>query len=375
MKPAEAVLKFLQSVGRDSEADFYLKLFRATARESFAAIAVEESTLELSSDAVALDLRFLAALDLIPVVVVGLHEPGGRPQAYAERLAEALQSAGVSIQLMEPGADETRVVSAVRLGSIPILPLPEPDERTRYYELGGLLSALRTRKLIFLLPEGGLLCGGELVSVVNLSHQYEQLLACPDLSPSQRTLVQRTRQLIFERVSHKLIVSITAPLHLLQELFTVRGAGTLLRKGVRVNAHRGYVTVDMARLRLLLEHSFGRAPAEGFFDRQVDRAYLEQDYRGAALLVDTALGGYLTKFAVTREAQGEGIGHDLWQCVTEDYATLVWRARPENPITPWYEKQCDGRVRAGRWIVFFKGLDPARIPEAVQLALDQPVDF
>jgi len=135
------------------------------------------------------------------------------------------------------------------------------------------------------------------------------------------------------------------------------------------------VTVDMARLRLLLEHSFGRAPAEGFFDRQVDRAYLEQDYRGAALLVDTALGGYLTKFAVTREAQGEGIGHDLWQCVTEDYATLVWRARPENPITPWYEKQCDGRVRAGRWIVFFKGLDPARIPEAVQLALDQPVDF
>ncbi len=374
MKPAEAVLKFLQSIGRDSEADFYLKLFRATARESFAAIAVEESTLELSADAVALDLRFLAELGLTPVVVVGLHQ-SGRPQAYAERLAIALSSAGVATELMQPGAEATQVASAVGSGAIPILPLPEPDERSRYYGLGGLLTALRTRKLIFLLPEGGLRCGGELVSVVNLSRQLEQLLACPDLSAAQRALVERSRQLIFERVAHKLIVSITAPLHLLQELFTVRGAGTLLRKGVRVNAHRGYGTVDMQRLRRLLEHSFGRAPTGGFFDRPVDRAYLEEDYRGAALLVDTALGGYLTKFAVTREAQGEGIGHDLWQCVMEDYRTLVWRARPDNPITPWYEKQCDGRVSAGQWIVFFKGLDPARIPEALHLALDQPVDF
>jgi acetylglutamate synthase len=133
--------------------------------------------------------------------------------------------------------------------------------------------------------------------------------------------------------------------------------------------------VDMARLRSLLEHSFGRAPAEGFFARPLSRAYLEEDYRGAALLEDTALGGYLTKFAVTREAQGEGIGHDLWQCVTEDYPTVVWRARPDNPIAPWYEKQCDGRVKAGPWIVYFKGLEPSRITEAVELALAQPADF
>jgi GNAT superfamily N-acetyltransferase len=374
VKPAEAVLKFLQTVGRDSEAEFYLELFRSSARESFAAIAVDPSMLEFSSDAVALDLRFLSELDLTPVVLVGLHETG-EPEAHAERLARALAAAGVSARLLEPGAAEASVASTARSGSIPILPLVEPDERRRLQALGRLLSALHTRKLIFLLHQGGLRPGGELLSVVNLSRQFEWLMACADLSPAQRALVERSRQLIFELVSHKLIISVTAPLDLLRGLFTVRGAGTLLRKGVRVNAHSGYETVDVPRLRALLEHSFGRAPADGFFHRPISRAYLEEDYRGAVLLADSALGAYLTKFAVTREAQGEGIGHDLWQCVTEDYPTLVWRARPDNPIASWYEKQCDGRVRAGEWIVFFKGLAPSRIPEAVGLALAQPLDF
>src|SRR5205823_11204177 len=130
----------------------------------------------------------------------------------------------------------------------------------------------------------------------------------------------------------------------------------------------GYAEVDLVRLDALLASSFGRPPAGDFFERDIARIYLEESYRGAALVRATPLGTYLTKFAVTREAQGEGIGRDLWQLVTADSPTIFWRARPDNPISPWYTQQCDGMARFAEWHVFWRGLPAERIPEAIAYA-------
>ena len=84
--------------------------------------------------------------------------------------------------------------------------------------------------------------------------------------------------------------------------------------------------------------------------------YVEQDYRGAALVAQTPLGGYLSKFAVTREAQGEGIGQDIWTELIADHAALFWRARADNPVRAWYERQCQGRWGSGSWTVYTRGI-------------------
>jgi bifunctional DNase/RNase len=86
-------------------------------------------------------------------------------------------------------------------------------------------------------------------------------------------------------------------------------------------------------------------------------------YRGAALIRKTPLGAYLCKFAVEREAQGEGLGRDIWQLVVSDHKSLFWRARPDNAIAPFYVQECDGMVRTEQWNVFWKGLAPERIPD------------
>jgi hypothetical protein len=62
MKPSEALPKFLRSIGHDTEAQFYLDMFRAEAKERFAAIALESAVVREAQDAVVLDLRFLNAL-------------------------------------------------------------------------------------------------------------------------------------------------------------------------------------------------------------------------------------------------------------------------------------------------------------------------
>ena len=170
-------------------------------------------------------------------------------------------------------------------------------------------------------------------------------------------------------------MSIASPLNLLHELFTVKGAGTLLRRGARITRHDGYAGVDVERLHGLLISSFGKRVDDRFFDRPLRHVYVDEDYRGAALVLDTPLGGYLSKFAVTREAQGEGIGQDLWGALSADYAALIWRARSGNAIRAWYERKCQGRFSADPWTVYFRGLAPTEIAAAIELALRQPIDF
>jgi acetylglutamate synthase len=89
----------------------------------------------------------------------------------------------------------------------------------------------------------------------------------------------------------------------------------------------------------------------------------------------TPLGPYLTKFAVDREAQGEGIGSDLWVRLVAEHPTFFWRARPWNPIDAWYLKQCDGLSRFPEWHVYWKNLPSEKIPEAIAFALAAPIDI
>ena len=234
--------------------------------------------------------------------------------------------------------------------------------------------ALRTRKLIFLHRPGGLRQSGELVPLVNLTTDAAALAHSKELSRKERALVDESRQLVVERAPHRLSVAITSPLNLFRELFTIKGAGTLLRRGALIERRR-FADLDRERLRALLTRSFGRPPVDDFFGRDIAWGYVEEGYRGAALVHETPLGAYLTKFAVDAEAQGEGIGRDLWQALSADYARIFWRARPANPIGAWYVKLCDGLMRFPEWHVYWKGLPPSDVAPAVEWALQQPVDL
>jgi bifunctional N-acetylglutamate synthase/kinase len=374
LDPAEAVLTFLSSVGPGSEAELYLRLFRSRAAESFAAVAVDAEVVERDAERVAVDLRFLRALGLTPLVVLGLGAPASA-NAHQRVFTALLGSAGVSCVALSTAGPHAEIAAAARRGAIPVLVASGESRSERVEQLGAMLSALHTHKLIFLGPHGGLTSHGERLSVVNLGTDYDALLRGSELHAGQGGLVDDSRRLIFELVSHRLLVSLTSPLDLLHELFTVKGAGTLMRKGATITRHDGYGGVDLLRLRALLQASFGRPASETLFERPLEHAYVEEDYRGAALVMRSDLGGYLSKFAVTREAQGEGIGQDLWSALCANYASLLWRAKRDNPIRPWYERQCQGRFESGVWTVYFRGLRPSQVQQAVEFALSQPVDF
>jgi acetylglutamate kinase len=270
------------------------------------------------------------------------------------------------------------VTECARGGRIPVVifePAPGEAPRDRLERLGDLLEELRTRKLLFLNRPGGLRQGGALVPIVNLMTDVPALLASPEISRKEAVIVEQARRLCEQMVPLPFTVAITSPLNLLRELFTVKGAGTLLRRGARILRHEGWDGVDVPRVRELLTSSFGRPPAADFFDRTPSRVYLEEAYRGCVILMDAPLGAYLTKFAVSAEAQGEGIARDLWDALMVDTPLVFWRARPTNPISEWYARLCDGLVRVPGWTVYWKGVGPDDVPAAIHFALAQPVDF
>ena len=384
----DIIQRFLESVGQKADVDLYLKLFRSQRKESFAIIAADAQIVRAALDPFHFDLRILAGLGLYPVVLVGLLDARDADK-QSQRIYEWLIEDEVPARVIGSGTDlpqeiQTAVRQTFDENTIPIVSLDAAKELAiddRFRLLRTLAASLETRKVIFLSTSSGIEReGAPPISLVNLSNDYDRLLATTDLPRRHASLLRHVKTLL-EALPQRMSVAVVNPLHLLRELFTVGGAGTLIRKGSRIEKHAGLGAVDRGRLTLLLESAFGRPLVPGAMEdgglviAQSEHVYLEENYLGAALVANTDIAPYLGKFAVDRQAQGEGIGGEIWTLLTRDFPAFFWRASPKNPIVPWYAKQCDGLVRLPDWHVYWRGLPPGKIESAIDYALALPQAF
>src|SRR5436190_8546953 len=384
MEP-EIVQRFLESVGTKADIDLYLRRHGAQRKESFAILAPNAQIVKSALDPLHFDLRILAGLGLLPVVVLGVLEPKDA-DAQATRVAEWLVEDAVPCEAVPAAADGAAIgadsIAAIRAvvarGAIPLVSLEAAKELTsegRFALLASLAAALETRKLVFLSRRPGLAPnGGPILPVVSLAVDTARLLAPGALPRGQAMLLRQVRTVV-ESVPQRLSVTVVNPLQLLRELFTVNGAGTLIRRGSRIDVHTKWDGVDRPRIEALFASAFERPVRADFFTQLLARIYVEENYSGAAVMQESPVAPYLTKFAVERQAQGEGIGGELWSFLARDFRTFFWRSRPTNPITTWYIKQCDGLVRFPEWHVFWRGLAPDAIEPAIRYALALPSDF
>jgi hypothetical protein len=402
--PSDIVLTLVESVGRREDAEFYLRLFRELPKHSFAIVAPDSAALIEHPGRVVEDLRFLAHLGLFAPVVLGLFEPA-EAEAQADALSAQLGAARLKsrryvahaprlLERLERDLNESRVPVVAFNGRTPTL-------FSRFAQIGEWARLLSVRKLVLVRARGGIgphVCTSiELapdlhlpatergISLINLRRDLDALLSSSVLDEEERELLRGVREAMqLDPPSTKpdrvgvpdgLVTSVTAPTNLLHELFTVKGAGTLIKHGSLIEFHQSYASLDRERLGSLLTATFGHPLRPEFFERAPTGVYLEQTYRGAAVVSASRVASYLTKFVVDRLAQGLGIGRDLWEAVTRDHEKLFWRSRPLNPITAWYQSQCHGMVRTRELNVYRRGVPLAASPELFQEALQLPPDF
>jgi bifunctional N-acetylglutamate synthase/kinase len=428
----DVIVRLLTNIGSRKEVEQYLRHYASVDAPKFAVVKASGSVIERSIDALASSLSFLQRVGLVPIVVhggnvqldralsqAGIEAPvvrGLRKMTPAAlevarrvlhdtnyRVVEALEALGtrarpftsglLDVKKIESpelglvgqitGVREAAIAQTAQAGTLPIVaPLGETakgqilivhaDAAARAIAL-----ALKPHKVVYLNEVGGLADeSGAIRSAVNLAEDYDELLADRALGSESRYKLVEIAQLLAE-LPPTSSVSITSPEHLAKELFTHRGEGTLVRRGEKVWRHEGWDSLDTARLRALLEDCFGRALDQGYFDQKAPyRVYLSESYRATAILTMEHGVPYLDKFAVTNEAQGEGIGGSIWQRLKKENPKLFWRSRATNAINGWYAQNADGLFKTEKWWVFWCGMSGwDEIQRSVDRALAMEATF
>ena len=409
----QTIVRLLSSMASAKEISQYLKRFSQLDAKRFAVVKVGGAVLRDDLESLTSSLTFLQEVGLTPIVVHGagpqldeeLSKAGiekktvnglrvTTPEALAIvrrvfqasnlQLVEALQQAGARATSITGGVFEARYldrdtyglvgeVQAVNLapieaslqaGSIPVIASLGETAGGQILNVNAdfsaneLVQVLQPYKIIFLTGTGGLLDEeGKVIDSINLSTEFEHLMQQPWINGGMRVKIQQIKDLL-DRLPLTSSVSITRPADLAKELFTHKGSGTLVRRGEKVQRATSWDQLDLPALRTLIESSFGRQLLPDYFERtRLLRAYVSENYRAAVILVDTAEGVYLDKFAVLDDAQGEGLGRAVWNVMREETPGLFWRSRHNNQVNIFYYAESDGCIKQEKWKVFWYGID------------------
>jgi len=418
----QTIVRLLSSMASAKEISQYLKRFSQLDAKRFAVVKVGGAVLRDDLDALTSSLTFLQDVGLTPIVIHGagpqldeaLSAAGidkqtidglrvTSPEALAIvrrvlqaqnlKLVEALQSGDARATSIISGVFEADyldrdtyglvgevkrvnlapIEASLQAGSIPVIASLGETAGGQILNINAdfaaneLVQVLQPYKIVFLTGTGGLLDDhGKVIDSINLSTEYEHLMAQPWINGGMRVKIEQIKALL-GTLPLTSSVSITKPAELAKELFTHTGSGTLVRRGERVLRASSWEQLDLPRLRTLIESAFGRRLLPDYFERTtLHRAYVSEHYRAAVVLTHESLADrlddgegytYLDKFAVLDEAQGEGLGRAVWQVMREENPRLFWRSRRGNPVNPFYYAQSDGCIKQPHWKVFWYGLD------------------
>jgi acetylglutamate kinase len=222
-----------------------------------------------------------------------------------------------------------------------------------------LIWEVEPHKIIFLTGTGGLLDeNGRIISAISLNTDFDWLIEQDWVHSGMQLKLEQIDQLL-SGLPDSASVSITSVGSLAKELFTHRGAGTLIRKGEEIVEYREFSPELREKSTRLLEQSFGRVLKRDYYDSLPVECILASESFGAMAIVLKGIDGvpYLDKFAVTPEAQGAGLGAAVWQALVHRCPKLYWRSRTRNPITPWYFDQAETSFTSDHWVAFSLGIE------------------
>ncbi len=407
------IRRLLDNLGGEKEIRQYLQRYSDLDAAQFAVIKIGGSTLQTDLAELTSSLIFLQQVGLTPIVVHGagpqlnqaLTDQGidseirdglrvTSPEVLhiARRvfmkqnmmMVKSLRDAGSNAMPVTSGVFEAQMLDSERYGMVGtirkihldqlrhavddhVIPVISPLGETADGQIVNINADVATQalvrkiqplKTVFLTGTGGILDGdGRLIPSINLATDYDRLIRQDWLHSGMRLKLEQVNELLRD-LPPTSSVSITKPALLARELFTHRGSGTFVRLGEQLIAHHDWESVDIERLRELIESSFGRRLSQTYTaNTELTAAYIAESYRAAAIIVHGGPVPRLDKFAVTEKAKGEGLGSALWRRLRKEHPKLYWRARPDNPINRFYFQHCDGCIKTEDWTVYWYGLD------------------
>ena len=366
MEVSQTIQRFLTTAGQKREADFYLSLFSSKPPGQFATIFIASDIASNAVQTLSADLQILQELGLRPVLLI---EEGAEVGALTRG-----ESPSTSHPLRLKTCQAAKAADVSNSGFIPMVATSAASSADSIASI----ATMETQKVILLRPFSGLstnaTANNTSIEIIDIQRDLAALQK-PGVLAEHQAQSLSVASSILAKCPRVKTVSITSAHSLLSELFTVKGAGTLVRRGANFTEQSSLASLDASNLIALFESAFGKPLLQESLRRKINGCIYSQDLLSAALVEPSPHGHYLSKFAVNPEVRGEGIGGDLFREVSRKYSPLFWRCRPQNSIHNWYLHRAAGHQRRDDWTVFWIDLPIASIADAIDYAISRPDDF
>lgn len=424
----EIVIQTLSSIGSKRESEQYLKLFTSVSSQRFAVIKVGGAILTHYIDELCRSLLFLTELGLYPIIVHGagpqlndlLLEAGVEPRfeegirvtdaktlAIARRLfleenmklIDRLDELGVQSRSLsgvftadyldrdkwEYVGKITRVNAeaiekSIAAGYIPVLNSMAETVDGQLLNVNAdvaaaeLARSMQPLKVVYLSEKGGLYDGaGGKISLINLDEEYGALMSQEWCRYGTRLKIKEIKELL-DTLPRTSSVAIIHPSDLQRELFTDSGAGTLVRRGDKIQKATAVSQFgDLQKVKESLIRDREGIDAEATVDRWIDfleenpfTAYFDESMECLAIVLEPGHGRELATLAtltVTKAGWLTNVADNVFAAIKKDHPSLVWTVNQADENLTWFYDKAEGIRHNNGNALFYYGCE--QYPDAL----------
>ena len=433
-----AVINVLNNIASKREVQQYLAQFTSVSSQQFAVIKVGGAIMTDYLDVLCASLRNLNQMGLFPVIIHGagpqlnklLEDAGIEPQ-YKEgiritdgktlgiarrlfleenlKLVEALESWGVRARPITSGVlmadykdkDTYQFVGEVNQvygnsikasiadGYIPVLTCMAESEDGQVLNVNAdkaaamLARELVPLKIVYLSEKGGIHDKetGKLIEAINLDEEYDEYMKKPWVIHGTKSKIRDIKTLL-DDLPRSSSVAIIHPESLERELFTHSGAGTLIRRGAKLQQASSLSEFeDTAQLKQTLVRDREGLDSAAVVDRYLEslknrnfKAYYDENMEALAIVLPPAAGSseaalaHLATLSMTRSAWLSNIADNVFQSLKRDFPKLTWTVKQDDENLTWFAEKADGSIARKGEVLFWYGIES---PEEVRQLMSE----
>ena len=266
------------------------------------------------------------------------------------------------------------IEKSIEAGYVPIMTSMAESEDGRLLNVNAdvaaaeLARALEPLKVVYLSEKGGLFDGeGEKISHINLDEEFDQLMAQPWCRYGTRLKIKEIKDLL-DTLPRSSSVAIIHPSDLQKELFTDSGAGTLIRRGDKIQKITSISEFeDLDKVKATLIRDREGLDAEATVDRFVDflkenpfTAYCDDAMQCLAVVMPPSESRPMATLAtlnITKSGWLSNVAENVFASIKKDNPSLVWTVSEEDENLTWFFEKADGSFNRNGSVLFYYGCD------------------
>lgn len=424
------VIQLLSQIGSKREAQQYLNYFTSVSQQQFAVIKVGGAIISDHLGALASALAFLNDVGLYPVVIHGagpqlnemLRERGIEERWHEGiritdnetlqlarslfleqnlKLVNALEDMhGVRTRPITSGVftadfldkerydlvgkitqvDKRPIESAIRAKCLPVLPSMAETLDGQILNVNAdaaaaeMAKALQPLKIVYLSESGGIFNPDkkEIISAINLDEEYASLMdgSKPWVKHGTKSKIREFNDLL-NQLPRSSSIAVIHPADLQKELFTDSGAGTLVRRGHKVNKSSkvsDFEDVELFKQTLVRDREAldARQTVERYVDFLGEReftAFHDDGMEGLAIVLPAPSDSkgpqlaQLSTLTLSRAAWLTNLSDNLFDNIKSAFPKLMWTVKQDDENLTWFFDKADGSLTREREVLFWCGLE------------------